>query len=469
MTPSADGPDISRWNPVGDWDLIPQYRLFMQKASGRSILELHEYTDPTFHANWVQMRRRGFEFRGCYHWMRSDYSMARQVDHLAGLLDVHGGLQPGEFVMLDWEWTRGAPIITVDQVEEWLTLAEERWPGRIIVYSGEYVSGFQAWRAANPRYPLWFANYNLTHETRNGWLRAPHFGADVWQWTSSYPIPGVNDPTCDMNHVLRWETLAAITAPGSGGDGMKYPNGYGTQLVTLAEMKARHGAKMHPEFARRFFAYMAHKGGVMGVGGGWRSVQPDRLGFAPDGKSFHQDQRFSSGFVGYAAVDLVVGVAGRPHRAPTWAETADASIFGLHTFVKGEPWHIQVASMRGWQSWVDAGRPDPPRLTLPGDFVPPPPPPPPPPPLSKDVDMIALRHVQPGSADGEFVGMIYTGTHLAHVVDGYAWWVSASAGVPEVTVNAVQLDGVIKSSLTTTPPPSELPDAMKAAWSARRA
>jgi hypothetical protein len=140
-----------------------------------------------------------------------------------------------------------------------------------------------------------------------------------------------------------------------------YPNGYGTSRVTLDQMKAEHGAKMHPEFARRFFAYMEAKQGLLGVGGGWRATgtQPDKSGFAPEGKSFHQSQTFKSGLVGYAAVDLVTGNGTSKHKSPTRADTADAPQFGLHTFIKGEPWHIQCIEMRGWQTWVNAGRPDP--------------------------------------------------------------------------------------------------------------
>jgi len=141
-----------------------------------------------------------------------------------------------------------------------------------------------------------------------------------------------------------------------------YPNGYGTDRITLDAMKARHAARMHPEFARRFFAYMEAKGGLLGVGGGWRATgtQPDKSGFAPEGKSFHQDQTFKpSYFVGYCAVDLVTGNGTSVHKSPAWADTDDAPDFGLHTFIKGEPWHIQPIEIRGWQSWKNAGSPDP--------------------------------------------------------------------------------------------------------------
>lgn len=138
-----------------------------------------------------------------------------------------------------------------------------------------------------------------------------------------------------------------------------YPDGYGTSRITLDQMKARHGPRMHPEFARRFFAYIEAKGGLLGVGGGWRATNPDKPGFAPDGRSFHQSQTWASGTVGYAAVDLVVGVTGKVHRSPTWAETTDAPAYGLHTFISNEPWHIQPIEIRGWLAWVEAGRRDP--------------------------------------------------------------------------------------------------------------
>lgn len=154
-----------------------------------------------------------------------------------------------------------------------------------------------------------------------------------------------------------------------------YPDGYGTSEVTLEQMVAKHGDRMHPEFKRRFFAYIESEGGFMGVGGGWRAVQPVKPGFAAPGKSFHESQTFASGFVGYAAIDLVVRQPGQKHRAPTWAETDRARMFGLHTFVTGEPWHIQCVEMRGYSTWVAAGRPDPARYELPGDIPPEPIPP----------------------------------------------------------------------------------------------
>lgn len=146
-----------------------------------------------------------------------------------------------------------------------------------------------------------------------------------------------------------------------------YPISYGTRLVTMAELRAKHEPHMHPEFARRLFPWLESCGGLIGIGGGYRDLgtQPDKPGFAPEGLSFHQPQLFTNHPGTYAAVDLVVQVPGQVHRAPRWQEvpgkdTAQAKARGLHCHIyPSEPWHIQPIEIRGHTSWVLAGRKDP--------------------------------------------------------------------------------------------------------------
>jgi len=176
----------------------------------------------------------------------------------------------------------------------------------------------------------------------------------------------------------------------SSGDTMtRYPYGYDTGTMGMTDLRGRFEPKMHPEFARRLFAWLESEGGMIGIGSGWRQTQPAKPGFAPDGRSFHQTQTWASGFKGYAAVDLVVKREVGKHRAPTWPETESAKRFGLHTFIKTppEPWHLQPVETRGWSTWVAAGRPDPdPEFRLPTDQ-----PDPTPPPVGDDF-MIRFRH-----------------------------------------------------------------------------
>jgi hypothetical protein len=151
---------------------------------------------------------------------------------------------------------------------------------------------------------------------------------------------------------------------------MLYPKGYGTELVTLEALRAWDADKHHPEFERRLFAWLEHRGGVFGIGDGWRLTQPEKSGVAPEGQSFHQFQTFASGLVRSCAVDLVVRNPGKVHRAPTWVEvpaqgSPEAAMWGLHCNVGvpgvlgSEPWHMQPVEIDGWGSWVLSGRPDP--------------------------------------------------------------------------------------------------------------
>jgi hypothetical protein len=144
-----------------------------------------------------------------------------------------------------------------------------------------------------------------------------------------------------------------------------YPSGYNTTMVPIDELFRRHHVdKMHPEYARRLRAWLISHNGKMGIGGSWRDVQPTKPGFAPDGQSFHQSQRFASGRVAFCAVDLVHVNPGKVHRSPAWAEvpkqgTAATKDFVLHCNVTGEPWHIQPIEIDGWSSWANGGRKEP--------------------------------------------------------------------------------------------------------------
>lgn len=175
----------------------------------------------------------------------------------------------------------------------------------------------------------------------------------------------------------------------------KYPCWYGTSEKTIDELFAVHHVdKMHPEFARRLRAWLISKGGQIGIGGSWREdgSQPDKPGFAPEGKSFHQFQLWNSGLIKFAAVDLVVRNPGKVHRAPYWSEvpvqgSAEAKAWGLHCNVggpdagHGETWHMQPVvtstvdgrpydGIDGYAGWIYAGRPDPVSgYKLPSDIV----------------------------------------------------------------------------------------------------
>lgn len=147
---------------------------------------------------------------------------------------------------------------------------------------------------------------------------------------------------------------------------LRVPYGYQRGERSLREIENILNAHYHPGYVRRIIPWLAAQDGRIGVGGHWRPTgsQPDKPGFAPEGRSFHQDQRYSDGFVGACAVDLVARNGVREHRSPTWAEvpaqgSKDAVKWGLHCNIASEAWHMQPIEVDGYASWVRNGRPFP--------------------------------------------------------------------------------------------------------------
>lgn len=213
-TPNADGPDTSHYQTYTGGPL--PWPLHSLKCS-----EGKKSGDLTFPARWQMLRTLGVKYRGAYHWIRSDSSIADQAANLCARIDLTGGLSRGEFIQCDWEVTPNIPTNTSIQVAEWCDRVEQHF-GRActIVYSSDWlpdstldadkVAEFTEWRQENPDFPLWYANYNLTDRSYGGWAECAQHRADVWQWTSSYLHPSIVG-RFDMNHVFNWSTLDRIT------------------------------------------------------------------------------------------------------------------------------------------------------------------------------------------------------------------------------------------------------------------
>jgi hypothetical protein len=150
-----------------------------------------------------------------------------------------------------------------------------------------------------------------------------------------------------------------------------YPVGYGTERVSMSGLQTIFGPNMHPEFARRLWAWLESEQGRIGIGSGYRSTalqarlfasNPRR--FARPGSSFHESHTWGGTVTGYAAVDLVAAsLPPRAHRSPTWAEGDSAKKYGLHAFIRrneprGEPWHLQFVETRSASAWKSAGSPN---------------------------------------------------------------------------------------------------------------
>ena len=133
---------------------------------------------------------------------------------------------------------------------------------------------------------------------------------------------------------------------------------------------------------------------------------------------------------------------------PRWAWfRANAERYGFSWELQSEPWHIRyVTGDTIPQAVLDYETPG----TTPPD----------------EVEMIAIDY-KPGSP--EWTALTYTGSQLAHVFDGNADAVIRRAGVPRQTVTDAELDGLIRSSQTTTPcPPAWINTPRGMAWTSAR-
>lgn len=218
LTPQTDGPDLSHWNRiVGPRD--PAWQLTSVKAS-----EGGGGGDVMFPANyrWAE----GARWRGAFHWLRSEASIADQAANFLQRVRNNGGLKVGDILQTDWEVTPGIPLVTSDQVIEFNDRVRQA-AGRdcVITYSSDWLPDstldadsrreFDEWRQARPDDALWYANYNTGSAKDGGWAECARYGADVWQWTSKFVHPSIAGDF-DMNHVFHpdvLDQLAGRTAP----------------------------------------------------------------------------------------------------------------------------------------------------------------------------------------------------------------------------------------------------------------
>lgn len=164
---------------------------------------------------------------------------------------------------------------------------------------------------------------------------------------------------------------------------LKVPYRYQTTYKTLRQIEAILLEHYHPEYVRRVLAWLHHHNGYVGIGGHFRAdgTQPDKPGFAPEGRSFHQNQKYADGFIGASAIDTIVidgPDANDLHDPIKWSDvpiqdSAEADVWGLHANIDAngnpgapgtESWHIQWADahiggydLDGWASWKAAGSP----------------------------------------------------------------------------------------------------------------
>jgi hypothetical protein len=271
---------------------------------------------------------------------------------------------------------------------------------------------------------------------------------------------------------------------------LRVPYLYSNRYITLRELETIMLRDYHPEYVRRFLAWLHYKNGNVGAGGLARTEQPDKPGFAPSlQQSFHwAGQVYNDGITGACAVDTVYKDgpdAGDAHDGIAWTEvpvqgTAEAVRWGLHANVgvpgKGESWHIQPIEIDGHGSWVAAGRTAP-QVGYPispehDPYAQITPPPDPIAPSEGAPEMFAFVITNAPSSAVKETWTLCDGTQLSHIVDGHAAEVFASLPGFQIVraKNADQTAGIIKSCQTMNDcPPEWVGTSWQTLWDAQRA
>ncbi len=97
---SAQGEDRSSYQPVGPWTAVNKFGF--TKAT-----EALDWADPTFEANWKALQAEG-KFRGAYHFFHPNLDPEAQAVFFLDQVNTHGGLEPGDMLVVDSEITLGA-------------------------------------------------------------------------------------------------------------------------------------------------------------------------------------------------------------------------------------------------------------------------------------------------------------------------------------------------------------------------
>lgn len=184
------GIDISRYQGNIDWEMLrnasiqssPVRFVFIKGTEGVSIV------DENFNLNFYQAKKNDF-IRGVYHFYTPDVDATRQAQFF--MKQVH--LEPGDLPpVLDVE--KAGDLSKEDlqrEVKKWLSLVEERYKVKPIIYSGYKFKMKYLSDSLLNTYPFWIAHYYVEKLSYKGpW----HF----WQYTDSGKLKGIRG-NVDLN------------------------------------------------------------------------------------------------------------------------------------------------------------------------------------------------------------------------------------------------------------------------------
>lgn len=210
MTPRLDGFDVSHYQGAFPWEYSRSLGCTLGSAKATQGLT---FVDPQLARNRAEMSRTGHRYRGLYHWVSPGVPVTSQLENFVRAV---GDLAPGECVQLDCE---ERPISAAEVLAAWQAWTA-RYPGRVIVYSGAFLNGWQALpELVNA--PWWLAWYRSTSwDELNAYVTALRkfsfpWQPTVWQWgggANGVIVPGVTSTGghVDSNQIIRADVLEAL-------------------------------------------------------------------------------------------------------------------------------------------------------------------------------------------------------------------------------------------------------------------
>lgn len=163
------------------------------KASGRDFVVIKAtdgigYTDPLFTANRKAAHAAGL-IVGLYHFARAGDPAAEA----AYFLRTIGAVQPGEFLVLDWEVPAGNPPAWCQQ---WLDAVRAATGVAPLIYMNQSAVNGSNWSNVAKTYGLWLARYDNAPAAQNA---VPYWGVPAMkQYSDAGTVLGVSSP-CDVD------------------------------------------------------------------------------------------------------------------------------------------------------------------------------------------------------------------------------------------------------------------------------
>lgn len=215
-----DGPDISSFQPPGDWPTVAttgaqfsgirmgQGPYSAYDPQSATVIVRPGFVDPHAGENLVDARtgaRGAMRWRALYYVVTPNESPLDVVDRVSGFLAPLGGRLAGELIAIDYEGNpnRG-PDGELVAPDEWCS-AEQVEAIRYALaatfgWDAVGIYGSLGWldRLDLPSFGWrWLARYTLDVRAK-----AAEKGCEVFQWTSGAQIAGIDAGRVDMNEVL---------------------------------------------------------------------------------------------------------------------------------------------------------------------------------------------------------------------------------------------------------------------------